>query len=176
MNNNIIEGLNKAFNEFSQNYIAFCSSFAYKKKDINNDPLLVNELIMLEISINDLVIQLQNINVKIDALQSRNIDNEEPFYYGGLNTEQHIKPLDNDTNKVINKTMKEMMPLFLCALMNNDKNSILNSNTFMQSAINTMEKLSNTMPPSYQISHQQSKSQVATPLEYDRAHNVDDVD
>jgi len=166
MNNNIVEGLNKAFNEFSQNYIAFCSSFAFKKEDINSDALLVNELMMLEISINDLVIQLQNINVKIDALQSRDIDNEEPFHSG---VGSAIPPLDKNTNKLINKTMKEMMPVFLCALMNNDKNSILNNNTFMQSAVETMLKLSNSNPI-------QAQDNGNVSLEYDSSHNVEDVD
>jgi len=161
MNNNIIEGLNNAFSELSQNYKELSNGLALKKKEIKNDELLITELMILEISINELVNQLQNINIKIDALPA-----------SGINSELNIKPLDNDTSKLINKTMKEMMPLFLCALMNNDKNSILNSNPFMKSAIDTMAKLSNMMPQS----HQQSKSQVPTPLEYDSAHNVDDVD
>lgn len=174
MNNNIIEGLNNAFNELSQNYKELSNGLSLKKKEIKNDELLITELMILEISINELVIQLQNINIKIDALPASDI--VKVFHSGGINSELNIKPLDNDTNKLINKTMKEMMPLFLCALMNNDKNSILNSNPFMQSAINTMAKLSNMMPPSHQKSHQQSKSQDSNPLEYDSIHNVDDVD
>lgn len=120
----IIEDLNKSFNELSQNYIEFCSKFAFNKSDISNDAVLVNELMTIQASINDLVIQLQNMNYKIDMIKHED------------------KPLDIETNNLINKTMKEMMPLFFCALMNNDKNSILKDNKFMQSAITTMEKLS----------------------------------
>lgn len=145
MNNNIIEGLNNSFNELSQNYIAFCSNFAFKRSDINNDTVLVNELMTLEVSINDLAIQLQNINYKIAAIKSNS------------------QPLDNDTNKLIDKTMNEMMPLFFCALMNNDKNSILKDNKFMQSAIDAMEKISLSLP------HKTNNNTNST-------SNVDDVD
>lgn len=159
--NNIIEGLNKSFNEFSQNYIAFCSKFAFKRSDIKNNSVLINELMTLDVSINDLVIQLQNINFKIDAIQ-----NQDEFDDG-----ESDPPLDKETNKLINKTMKEMMPLFFCALMNNDKKSILKDNKFMQSAVETMSQLS------YQIPNTNITSNTSTSnTKYDSSHNVDDVD
>ena len=40
-----------------------------------------------------------------------------------------LQPLEQDTNNLINKTMKEMMPLFFLHLMNNDTTSILNNST-----------------------------------------------
>jgi hypothetical protein len=169
MNYNIIERLNKNFNEFSKNYIDFCSNIAYKKKDVNNDILLSNELMLLEVSIHDLVVQLQNITIKIDAMQNNSIDSvsdnlcQTDGSYLSSSYLPVLPDLDNDTNKLINKTMKDMMPLFFCSLMNNDKDSILNNNTFMQNVINTMETISNN----------QSQKQ---PTFYDSSKNIDDVD
>lgn len=159
MNNNIIEGLNKAYNEFSQNYITFCSNFAFKRQDIMNDSILVNELMMFEVSINDLVIQLQNINFKLDMIQNNLSQNNDT-----------IPPLDINTNKLIDKTMKEMMPLFFCALMNNDKNSILNNNTFMQNVIDTMSNM--TTKSNSDILQSNNTNVNANNSE----HNVEDVD
>ena len=101
--NNIIEGLNKSFNEFSQNYIAFCSKFAFKRSDIKNNSVLINELMTLDVSINDLVIQLQNINFKIDAIQ-----NQDEFDDG-----ESDPPLDKETNKLMNLIYKIQIKIIL---------------------------------------------------------------
>ena len=153
MNNNILENLNKTFSEITEKYISFCSNFSMKQNAINNDELLQNDITVLQISMSDLTVQLQNINFKMDILDNTNENNKTNENNNTNNTilktynvndNTASDNLDPTTNYLIDKTMKEMLPLFLCALMNNDKDSILNNNTFMQNIKETMNLISNT--------------------------------
>ena len=155
MNNNILENLNKTFSEITEKYITFCSNFYMKQNSINNDELLQNDIMVLQVSMNDLTIQLQNLNFKMDILDDNDTTdtkdtkdtkdtNNTILKTDNENDNTASDNLDPTTNQLIDKTMKEMLPLFLCALMNNDKDSILNNNTFMQNIKETMNLISNT--------------------------------
>lgn len=141
MSNNIseIEPLNNSLNEIVQNYLSICSNFEIKKKDIESDEILKNEIILLQVSMNDLVIQLQNINFKINTLphlESTLPESTNP------NTDKKTDKNTN-TNALLDKTINDMLPLFMLALMNNDKDSLLNSNTFMNNIKETINSFSN---------------------------------
>ena len=53
------------------------------------------------------------------------------------------KNTDKNTNALLDKTINDMLPLFMLALMNNDKDSLLNSNTFMNNIKETINSFSN---------------------------------
>jgi hypothetical protein len=155
MNNTVLDNLNKTFSEITEKYISICSKFGINKNAINNDELLQNDIMVLQVSMNDLTIQLQNLNFKMDILDdndtkdtNNNKDTKDTrdtiLKTYNVNDNTASDNLDPTTNQLIDKTMKEMLPLFLCALMNNDKDSILNNNTFMQNIKETMNLISNT--------------------------------
>jgi hypothetical protein len=152
MNNTVLDNLNKTFSEITEKYISICSKFGINKNAINNDELLQNDIMVLQVSMNDLTIQLQNLNFKMDILDdtkdTKNTKDTKDTRDTILKTDNEndntaSDNLDLTTNNLIDKTMKEMLPLFLCALMNNDKDSILNNNTFMQNIKETMNLMSN---------------------------------
>jgi len=151
MSNNVLESLNNSLNEILQNYLSICSKFAMKKKYIDNDEILNNEITYLQISMNDLVIQLQNINFKIDNFKIDCLDDET--LQNDVNSKNILlsntsnstsnsnsnSNIDLKTNRLLDKTINDLLPLFMLGLMNNDKDSILNNNTFMNNIKNTME-------------------------------------
>ena len=114
MSNNIsdIEPLNNSLNEIVQNYLSICSNFAIKKKDIESDELLKNEIILLQVSMNDLVIQLQNINFKINTIPHP----ENPAENISSNTDAKIT---TNTNALLDKTKSDgslPMPMMISFL------------------------------------------------------------
>ena len=123
-----VERLNIAFNEIVQHYVPMCNKLVICEKYIQYDEILNNEIRILNASMNDLIIQFQNINFKLENLNITNSNLEK-------DNKQIITSIDdtnqNKTNKLIDKTLNEMMPLFFVALMNNDTQSILHNNTFM---------------------------------------------
>ena len=174
MSNNIseIEPLNNSLNEIVQNYLSICSNFAIKQKDIESDEILKNEIILLHVSMNDLVIQLQNINFKINTLPhlentlpeltnpnttisttatnpnttiSATATNPNTTISATATNPNTDKKTDKNknTNALLDKTINDMLPLFMLALMNNDKDSLLNSNTFMNNIKETINSFSN---------------------------------
>ena len=151
MCNNILESLNNSLNEILQNYLSICSKFAMKKKYIDNDEILNNEITYLQISMNDLVIQLQNINFKIDNFKidcldddtlQNDVNNTNTLTSNTSNSTPNSN-IDLKTNKLLDKTINDLLPLFMLGLMNNDKDSILNNNTFMNSIKETIYSMSN---------------------------------
>ena len=162
MSNNIseIEPLNNSLNEIVQNYLSICSNFAIKQKDIESDEILKNEIILLHVSMNDLVIQLQNINFKINTLP--HLENTLPELTNpnttisatatNPNTDKKTDKNKN-TNALLDKTINDMLPLFMLALMNNDKDSLLNSNTFMNNIKETINSFSNQVSSIPTLSH-----------------------
>ena len=158
MSNNIseieIEPLNNSLNEIMQNYLSICSNFEIKKKDIESNEILKNEIILLHVSMNDLVIQLQNINFKLNTLPhlenilpeatNPNITTISTATATATATNPNTdKNTDKNTNALLDKTINDMLPLFMLALMNNDKDSLLNSNTFMNNIKETINSFSN---------------------------------
>lgn len=167
MSNNILEmeKLNNSLNEIVKNYLYFSNKIAIKKKYIDDDEILNNEIKYLQISMFDLVIQLQNLNFKLDNIDDESITSNSDIEF--------------KTNKLLDKTINDMLPLFMLALMNNDKDSILNSNIFMNNIKETINSLSNqvsnlTIPtPSAQTPSAQTPS---AHQHHTYAYCVDDLD
>ena len=159
MNRNI-EDFNKIFLDISATYLDICtkwnicidastnnstSNTILDNDDIdsNIDSNIDNDITKLKFAMNDLAIQMQLFNFKLDSLilsdkpvkQIPYINLELP----PVPTHPIAKPnMQNPTNpqldnkqldKIIDKTMNEMMPLFFLHLMNNDTTSILNNST-----------------------------------------------
>lgn len=156
-----IEDMNNLFTEITKNFLAICSVYNQKEKflkntnnnsqdvldEIFNDNILLNEIIQMKISMFDLSIQMQNIKFKLEQIN----DNSNTTSITTNNTKENTLCKDNksretelppDTDKLINTTIQQMLPLMMLALMNNDANSILNSNTFMNNFKNNIAKIS----------------------------------
>jgi hypothetical protein len=108
--------MNNDFTELTRSYLSICNTLETKIEVIKKDPLFSNEIINCQITINDLIIQLQNIEFKIQTLQ----DNLE---------EDQETNKNKETDKIVDKTIYDMLPLFMLHMMNNDPNSILNKQT-----------------------------------------------
>jgi len=168
MSNNVLESLNNSLNEILQNYLSICSKFAMKKKYIDNDEILNNEITYLQISMNDLVIQLQNINFKIDNFKIDCLDDET--LQNDVNSKNILlsntsnstsnsnsnSNIDLKTNRLLDKTINDLLPLFMLGLMNNDKDSILNNNTFMNNIKETIYYMSNQISTTTPVQNTQN--------------------
>jgi len=110
--------MNNEFTELTQSYLSICNTFEPNIELIKKDPVLSNEIVKCQATINDLIIQLQNIKFKIQTLQD-DIEIEE---------DQETNE-NNETDKIVDKTIYDMLPLFMLHMMNNDPNSILNKQT-----------------------------------------------
>jgi len=180
MINNVLDNLTNTFNEIVQNYISINSKFTINIKKIENDEILSNEVMILQVSMNDLVLQLQNINYKINCMKTADIANTntdvldtdvldtDALDSDALDTDVlDTDALDTNTDNLINKTLNDMLPLFMVSLMNNDSNSLLNSNTFMKNIKDTINNISTQLSTNQQpipTSSAQSLAQLPTQL------------
>ena len=60
--NIVLNDFNSLFIENNQNYIEFCSKFESYKNIIHTDELLINEIMLMQLTMSDLNSKLQNIN------------------------------------------------------------------------------------------------------------------
>jgi len=186
MSNNVLESLNNSLNEILQNYLSICSKFAMKKKYIDNDEILNNEITYLQISMNDLVIQLQNINFKIDNFKIDCLDDET--LQNDVNSKNILlsntsnstsnsnsnSNIDLKTNRLLDKTINDLLPLFMLGLMNNDKDSILNNNTFMNNIKETIYSMSNQISTTTPMQNTQNTQNTQNINNYTSC--IDDLD
>jgi hypothetical protein len=124
--------MNNDFTELTQSYLSICNILEPNIELIKKDPVFSNEIIKCQATINDLIIQIQNINFKIQTLQH---DTENEHEHEDIN-----KP--TETDKIVDKTIQDMLPLFMLHMMNNDPNSIINKPTE-----NTTQTHTKTLPP-----------------------------
>ena len=124
--------MNNDFTELTQSYLSICNILEPNIELIKKDPVFSNEIIKCQATINDLIIQIQNINFKIQTLQH---DTENEHEHEDIN-----KP--TETDKIVDKTIQDMLPLFMLHMMNNDPNSIINKPTE-----NTTQTPTKTLPP-----------------------------
>ena len=116
----------------------------------NNTTIPYENLILLELSVNDLAKQMQSIfylineektendndNNNNDNDNNNNNDNKttlEYLHYDKCNNDKCNNDIFNEyenNNKLVDKTLINLMPLFFLYIMMIDKNSILNSKTF----------------------------------------------
>lgn len=112
--------MNNDFTELTQSYLGISNLLEHKIELIKKDPVLANEVIKCQATINDLIIQFQNIKFKIETIEPETEENNQP----------------SETDKFINKTIQDMLPIIMLHMMNTDPNSILNKPT-MQSDTQT---------------------------------------
>ena len=140
--NNYITKLNNTFSKLTTDYNYISSNIT---KLLNVDIIPYGYLTDLDISMNDLSINIQSIlfiienaieNEKAKANKNESDENNE----NNENYENYIKEqiINNDeqyekhkkTEILVDNTMKKMLPVFLLCLMLYDNESILNSKSF----------------------------------------------
>lgn len=123
-----LENLNSLFVELTSNYLETSNLLIqhFNTSDTNNDtnndthtnPLLDNNIMQVEASMNDLLINLQNLKFSLGSIIDKPISNS-----------CKVPPLTSEMDKLINKAIKDMMPMMMMHLMQIDPNSILNKPT-----------------------------------------------
>jgi len=109
--------MNNNFTELTQSYLGICNILEHKIELIKKDSIFANDIIKCQFTINDLIIQLQNIKFKIDTIVFET-ENE---------TEDNNQP--SETDKFVDKTIKDMLPVIMLHMLKNDPNSIINKPT-----------------------------------------------
>ena len=147
ISNDFISNLNNTFNKITNNYNKIYSKIPSL---LNNYILPFNNIIDLDSSLNELSIQLQSILFIIEREDSSKMENENNVVNDGNNDGNNDDNNDNDSNndndgnndnyekeikkdKIVNKTLIKMLPLFFYYLMMIDNESIINSKTFGES-------------------------------------------
>lgn len=154
--------MNNLFSDITKSYLDICSTMKLLSNDsFDQDIFLEHNINQVAASMNDLIIKLQSLKFSIDGvldintLESQNTtENTKEYYQEQISQEQKpmIPELPNkDFNKLLNKTMKDMMPLFMMHLMSHDKDSILNkthlpSPSQLPSHLPSPSQLTNTDP------------------------------
>lgn len=138
--NNSIDNINIKYNKIKTKYEKLYSEIPNLTKC--NIILPYENLILLEISLDDFANQLESIflfiKFEINDLKNKKLleqqNNVDDTEYDDNDTQSNV----NDTNKLVDKTIKNMLPLFFFYLMMIDDNSILNSKTFGNSNISNI--------------------------------------
>jgi hypothetical protein len=126
--NTFITKINETFANVVKDYVTFISKCNNLNTLIDSNILDINDLFHVSVSLSDIAVQLQNINFKLDSYPIQPISND--------NDTNDTKAIENTYNNIlstetnINKTCKDLLPIFMLYLMMIDKDSILNSNTF----------------------------------------------
>jgi hypothetical protein len=135
--NNYITKLNNTFSKLTTDYNYISSNIT---KLLNVDIIPYGYLTDLDISMNDLLINIQSIlfiienaieNEKAKENESDEKDEKDDNYIKEQiinNDEQYEK--QKKTEILVDNTMKKMLPVFLLCLMMYDNESILNSKSF----------------------------------------------
>ena len=135
---NVILTYNNTFADITRDYLQITNQL-YNNDTINKltdaNILEFDDIVNLEMSLNTLHIHLQNIKFKL------NLQPDSTDVKNNMNNATNQLSISNEflndttqnllkTDKLLNKTINDMLPLFMMHLMNNDPESLLNSNTF----------------------------------------------
>ena len=132
--NNYITKLNNTFSKLTTDYNYISTNIT---KLLNIDIIPYGYLTDLDISMNDLSINIQSILFIIEntienekAKENESDKNDENYIKEQIinNDEQYEK--QKKTEILVDNTMKKMLPVFLLCLMMYDNESILNSKSF----------------------------------------------
>jgi len=136
---NLINNMNKlnyTFTKLTNDYNYISSNIT---KLLNNDAIPYGYLTDLDISMNDLSINIQTILLIIENTEST-INTRERDLENSLQLE-YEKQKKNDV--LVKNTITKMLPLFLLYLMMYDNESILNSKTFGKNDEETLNGIPN---------------------------------
>jgi hypothetical protein len=135
-----MDNLNSLFVELTSNYLETSNlliqyfnipnSNSNQNPDTNPIQILDNNIMQVEASINDLLINLQNLKFSLESVLDKPILNKSGSGLGSGSGSgsgsYNIPPLKPEMDKLINKAIKEMMPMMMVHLMRIDPDSILN--------------------------------------------------
>ena len=141
---NTMTNMNKKLNNIKLN---FGNLYSYIPNLLNNNIIIPYEnLILLEMSINDLSVQLQSIFTvikeenNIEENEEENLEQNNKLEYiteiEGLEKIEGMEDKENlykHQNEIVNKTLIKIMPIYFLYLMMIDTESILNSARFGKS-------------------------------------------
>ena len=119
--------LNYTFTKLTNDYNYISSNIT---KLLNVDIIPYGHLTDLDISMNDLSINIQSILFIIENSLENTVENDENSIEEQIikNDEQYEKQKKNEV--LVDNTIKKMLPVFLLCLMMFDNESILKSNSF----------------------------------------------
>ena len=126
--------INKTFRNIANDYTILCSKLQFC---VDNDILKYDNLLDLEVSMNDLSINLQSVLYTIAQVEANEISKKE------LEEELQNK---QKTNKLVDSTLVNMMPLFFMCLMIADKDSILHTSPLGKAIIANSKPSSQATP------------------------------
>jgi len=143
VDDNVIHTYNQTFSDITRDYL-YVSHILHNNENISqltdNKILDFNDIVDFECALNNLAVHIQNIKFKLMATENRK---SEQVTQAIPNKNQLSKDQETalETDKMLNKTINEVLPLFMLHLMNNDPNSILNKNPALASIKSTMEQI-----------------------------------
>ena len=120
--------MNKTFNEMTMAYLDVCSNLHIL--DNVNDDIIDNNVNKISACINDLLINLQLLKFNIENIQYNEQlpTSEKPHSPVIENSDANANANANAKNeKLVNKTIKDLLPLFMTYMMSIDNNSIINT-------------------------------------------------
>jgi hypothetical protein len=184
-NQDIIQIYNKTFSEILLDYLAVSNALH------NNDTIAKlksqsvitsYDIIELEISLNTLAIQLQTIKDKL-ANTDEHDDQKHTESIKVTDTvdsvDTSITSSDQEIDSLVNKAIKDIMPLMMLHMMNNDKKSILHANPQGNPIINSFTELIGKASNAYIQGSQTARTVINNtgPGPYDiEINNGDDLD
>lgn len=133
-----MDNLNSLFVELTSNYLETSNlliqyfnipnSNSNQNPDTNPIQILDNNIMQVEASINDLLINLQNLKFSLESVLDKPILNKlvSGSGSGSGSGSYNVPPLKPEMDKLINKAIKEMMPMMMVHLMRIDPDSLLN--------------------------------------------------
>ena len=136
---NTMTNMNKKLNNIKLN---FGNLYSYIPNLLNNNIIIPYEnLILLEMSINDLSVQLQSIFtvIKEENAEENAEENNKLEYITEIEGLEKIEGMEDKENlykhqnEIVNKTLIKIMPIYFLYLMMIDTESILNSARFGKS-------------------------------------------
>lgn len=141
MSQNLYDVYNTTFNNIQKDYLYVFSNGSrlenYLVENIKNNTSneIDDDLLNFETALNTLSIHLRNIKFKIEHYEDEKLNSTPSSHH--IPTAATAKPLTEteiQTDKLVNKTLNAMLPLFLIALLANDKDSLLTKpNVFSKS-------------------------------------------
>ena len=189
----IIQTYNKTFSEILLDYLTVSNTLhnndtiaSFKSQSI----ITSYDIIELEISLNTLAIHLQTIKAKL-----ANTDEHDENYTKSINATNVADVADvadvaisvanassdQEIDSLVNKAIKDIMPLMMLHMMNNDKKSILHTNPQGNPIINSFTELISKASNAYTQDLQTARTVINNSKPYlysygDEINNGDDLD
>lgn len=172
MDDNIIKTYNTTFSEIVQDYLTVSNSLHNNDNisELKSQGIIsIDDLVEFEIALNTLAIQLQNIKYKLNLVNSAENSNTK------TNQQLSNKNVqDDNTSKLVNNALSDLMPLIMIHMLNNDAYSILNNNSVINNFKEKVKKAS--IPTPLSSTNQQSLQHTNSQTNLHQHSYADDVD